>query len=128
VKPFMLSVAQHSLVDWGTPEDIGATTLSGDVRVSGRFDLGPPDGPVFGGVYAATRGAYRVVYPFHEHATLLSGELELTDEASGQTSLYGPGDSWIIAKGQAVTWTIKTDRVLKSYIAATADLEPGARP
>ena len=123
----MLSAAEQPLVDWGTPDDIGATTLRGDVRVSGRFDLGTPDDPVFGGVYAAARGAYRLVYPFHEHATLLSGELELTDEAIGESHLYRPGDSWIIAKGQAVIWTIKSERILKSYIAATADIEPGLR-
>lgn len=74
MKPFLLSIAQHSLLDWGIPEDIGATTLGGNVRVCGRFDLGTPDSPVFGDVYAATRGAYRVVYPFHEHATLFTAQ------------------------------------------------------
>ena len=38
--PFFLSADEPGLDDWGTPEDIGATTLDGSVRVSGRFDLG----------------------------------------------------------------------------------------
>ena len=123
--PFILTADEPQLDDWGTPEDIGATTLDGDVRVSGRFDLGGPAATVFGGLYAATRGKYRVVYPFHEHATILSGRVELTDEACGITVAYGPGDSWSIAKGTPVVWSIVSDRVLKSYIAATADIEQG---
>jgi uncharacterized cupin superfamily protein len=122
VRTFVLSVEQTGLDDWGRPEDIGATTLEGEVKISGRFDLGGPSSAVFGGVYAATRGKYHVIYPFHEHATLLFGNLELTDEASGATVSYGPGDSWIIAKGTRVIWSIVSERICKSYIATTADI------
>ena len=126
--PIRLADAQDDLNglddldSWGTPEDIGATTVAGPIAVSGKFLIGGPDKPVFGGLYAATKGAYRVVYPFHEHATLIDGELAITDEASGETTVYGPGDSWIIAKGTAVTWDIRSARIRKSYVAATADL------
>jgi len=74
------------------------------------------------GSYAATKGKYRVVYPFHEHATLLDGELALTDESTGQTTVYGPGDSWIIAKGTSMIWDIRSAVIRKSYLAATVDL------
>lgn len=120
--PFTAADAQAGLADWGRPEDIGGTTVEGEVRVSGRFDLGSPDCAVFGGLYAATRGKYRVVYSFHEHATFMSGHLQLTDEATGTTVSYGPGDSWIIAKGTPLLWSIVSDRVCKSYVAATADI------
>ncbi|MCW0002376.1 cupin domain-containing protein [Pararhizobium sp. YC-54] len=126
MKPYTLSSDPPVLENWGTPEDIGATTLEGDVQVSGRFDLGTPETAVFGGVYAATRGKYRVVYPFHEHATLLAGRLELTDETNGTSVVYGPGDSWVITKGTPIVWSILSDRICKSYIAATADLEESA--
>lgn len=122
MRSFIATDEQAGFVEWGRPEDIGATTLDGEVRVSGRFDLGSPKTSVFGGIYAATRGKYRLVYPFHEHATLLSGRLELTDETTGKTGCYGPGDSWIIAKGTPVTWSIVSDRICKSYVAATADI------
>jgi uncharacterized cupin superfamily protein len=119
-----ITQAQHTeLADWGAPEDIGAETVSGPIQCSGSIDLGSPEGPVFGGLYAATRGVYRVVYPFHEHATVLQGEVELTDERTGVSNLYRQGDSWLIKKGTPVRWTIKSDRVLKSYLATTADLE-----
>ncbi|OHV87637.1 cupin domain-containing protein [Mesorhizobium sp. ORS 3428] len=120
MRAFILSAQQTGLDDWGIPEDVGAVTLEGEVRIAGRFDLGEPAGAVFGGVYAATRGKYRVVYPFHEHATLLSGNVELTDEATGLTVSYGPGDSWIIAKGTSVIWSIVSERICKSYLATTA--------
>ncbi|NTA13909.1 cupin domain-containing protein [Agrobacterium tumefaciens] len=112
--------AQHTeLADWGIPQDIGAETVSGPIQCFGRIDLGSPEGHVFGGLYAATRGVYRVVYPFHEHATVLQGEVERT----GVSNLYSQGDSWLIKKGTPVRWTIKSDRVLKSYLATTAELE-----
>ncbi|MCT8998811.1 cupin domain-containing protein [Chelativorans intermedius] len=120
--PFTLTMDRPALEDWGSPEDIGATTLEGPIKVAGKLLFGALDAPVFGGLYSATKGKYRVVYPFHEHATLLDGELAITDEASGRTELYGPGDSWIIAKGTAVVWDIRSAKIAKSYLATTADI------
>jgi uncharacterized cupin superfamily protein len=117
--PFKLDMTATPLDDWGTPEDIGAQTLDGAVKVAGKIVFGSLDAPVSGGLYAATRGRYRVVYPFDEHATLIDGELAITDEASGETVVYGPGDAWIIAAGTAVVWDIRSDAIRKSYLAVT---------
>ena len=111
-----------ALDDWGTPEDIGATTVEGAVAVSGKLLFGSLESAVSGGLYAASHGKYRVTYAFHEHATLLDGQLALTDETDGKTVIYGPGDSWIIAKGTTVLWDIRSDRIRKSYLAAVTDL------
>ena len=78
------------------------------MQVSGKLLFGTFETPVSGGLYAATKGKYRVVYAFHEHATLLDGQLALTDETTGKTVIYGPGDSWIIAKGTPVIWDIRS--------------------
>lgn len=120
--PFKLDMARTGLDDWGTPEDIGATTVAGTVAVSGKILFGSLESPVSGGLYAASHGKYRVIYPFHEHATLLDGELALTDETNGNTVVYGPGDSWIIAKGTTVLWDIRSAHIRKSYIAVVTDL------
>lgn len=77
---------------------------------------------VFGGLYAATRGKYRTVYGFHEHPTLLAGQIELTEENSGKSVVYGPGDSWIIAKVTPVIWSTLSDRMCKSYLASTSEI------
>ncbi|WP_297372027.1 cupin domain-containing protein [Acidocella sp.] len=116
--PFKLDMTRQPLDEWGTPEDIGAATVEGAVKVSGKLLFGTLQTPVSGGLYAATQGKYRVTYPFHEHATLLDGELAITDEATGQTVVYGPGDSWIIAKGTTVLWDIRSPHIRKSYLAA----------
>lgn len=120
--PFKLGTAPETLDPWGTPEDIGAQTLEGPMQVSGKIVFGSLDTPVSGGFYAATKGRYSVVYPFHEHATLLEGQLAITDQSTGQTVTYGPGDSWIIAKGTPVIWNILSARILKSYICTTTSL------
>ncbi len=119
---FTLDMSREPLDAWGAPEDIGASTLEGPIEVSGKLLFGSFESPVSGGLYAATKGKYRVIYPFHEHATLLDGELALTDESTGQTTVYGPGDSWIIAKGTSMLWDIRSAAIRKSYLAATVDL------
>ncbi len=120
--PFTLAAARAPLDDWGRPEDIGAVTVQGPIALSGKILIGGLDQPLFGGLYAATRGIYRVVYGFHEHATLLEGELKITEVGSGQDVVYGPGDSWIIKKHTAVIWEIRSESILKSYIASTGEL------
>jgi len=119
--PFKLTMDRVELDAWGSPEDIGATTLEGPIEVAGKLLFGSLETPVSGGLYSATKGKYRVVYPFHEHATLLDGELALTDENSGETLVYGPGDSWLIAKGTPMIWDIRSVHIRKSYIAVTTD-------
>ena len=117
--PFKLDMDRVALDEWGTPEDIGAHTVDGAPRVSGKILFGTLSSTVSGGLYAATHGRYRVTYPFDEHATLLDGQLALTDEGTGQTVIYGPGDSWIIATGTTVIWDIRSDKIRKSYLAVT---------
>jgi uncharacterized cupin superfamily protein len=116
---FRLDMARVPLDAWGRPEDIGAHTLEGPIAVSGKILFGSLDAPVSGGLYAATRGRYRVVYPFDEHATLLDGQLRLTDVGTGTTVAYGPGDSWIIASGTEVIWDIRSEHIRKSYLAVS---------
>lgn len=108
-----------ALDPWGTPEDIGAETLDGPIAVAGKIVFGALGDAVSGGYYSATKGRYRVVYPFHEHATLIEGELAITDERTGESTVYGPGDSWIIAQGTPLVWEIRSDMVSKSYLSVT---------
>jgi len=106
----------------GQVENIGSETIEGDVKCAGRFDIGSLETDIFGGLYSVTRGKYRVTYSFSEHATLLSGEVALTNQVTGKTVVYGPGDSWIIAKGTPVLWDIRSNKALKSYLAVTGDI------
>lgn len=120
--PLLLNTPVPELKPWGTPESLRGVTLSGDVRISGQPILGDGRSELSAGWFAASRGRYRLVYPFHEHATLVEGRLALTSEATGQTVLYGPGDSWVIAKGEPITWDILSDRAVKHYLVSFHDL------
>ena len=119
---FKLGMPREALDSWGAPEDIGATTVEGPIACAGKLLFGTFESAVSGGLYSATKGKYRVTYPFHEHATLLDGELAITDETTGVTTVYGPGDSWIIAMGTTVLWDIRSAMIAKSYLATTASL------
>ena len=124
--PLLLSGAVPELKAWGTPESLRGTTLEGQVRIFGLPILGDGRSVLSAGWFAATRGRYRLVYPFHEHATLVEGRLALTSEATGETVLYGPGDSWVIAKGEPVIWDIRSSRAVKHYLVSFHDLAEAA--
>lgn len=120
--PLLLRDCVPDLKPWGTPENLRGSTLEGDVRIFGLPILGNGRSVVSAGWFAATEGRYRLVYPFHEHATLVEGELALTSEASGRTVVYRPGDSWVIAKGEPVIWSIRSPRAVKHYLLSFHDL------
>ena len=120
--PLMLRDRLPDLNAWGAPEKLGGETLEGDVRISGRTLFGEGRGALSGGWFAATRGRYRLVYPFHEHGTLVEGELALTNEADGRTVVYRPGDSWLIAKGAPIVWDVRSERAVKHYLVSFQDL------
>ena len=44
-----------------------------------------------------------------------------TDE-SGTRLEFGPGDSWLVKKGETVRWDVLTDYVMQSFACVPADL------
>jgi uncharacterized protein len=66
------------------------------------------------GLFMATRGKVELTFPNTEHATILEGEVTLTDE-SGQTETFRPGDSYFITQGAVIIWEVKGERVIKSF-------------
>jgi hypothetical protein len=99
-------------VSLGDPEALGGKVLEGKVALFGRIDFNA--GGMTAGLFMATKGKVQVTFPFSEHATILEGEVLLTDE-SGQTHLYRPGDTYFIRQGQVVTWDVKSERLIKSF-------------
>jgi uncharacterized protein len=100
----------------GTPEQLGGRVLEGDVRVSMRVDF-QQDG-LTAGIFEVTRGKVEIVFPFTEHATVLEGQVTLTD-ASGQSHTYKPGDSYFIRQGERIVWDVPTPRLRKSFFNLT---------
>jgi len=110
------------LTAWGSPETMGGTTLVGDVQISGLTLLGNGRSRQSAGWYGATKGRFRLVYPFQEYATLAEGSVSLTNEATGETIRFEPGDSWIIPKGTPMIWDVHSDRAVKHFMVSFDDL------
>lgn len=95
-----------------TVEDMGAKILEGTPEASIRIDF--IAGDMTAGLFMATRGKVEFTSRATEHATILEGEVTLTDE-SGQTHDYGPGDSYFFTQGQVIVWEVKSERMIKSF-------------
>ncbi|WP_375768975.1 cupin domain-containing protein [Archangium gephyra] len=105
-------VSEAGFVALGAPEGLGGRVLEGNPQIFARIDYAK--GPVAAGLFKATTGKIRIVFPFTEHATILEGEVTLTDEA-GNTHSYKAGDSYFIRQGQVIVWEVKGKQVIKSF-------------
>ena len=110
------AVDASTLVPLGSPESLGGEVLEGSPVLSGRVDYN--ERGMMAGLFKATTGRIRIVFPFTEHATILEGQVILTDE-SGQTRTFKPGDSYFIRQGQVILWDVKGPAVLKSFFNFT---------
>ena len=105
-------VRESDLVDLGPPTNLGGTVLEGDPRISARTDYA--QGGLLAGVFQATRGKARIEFPFTEHATILSGKVELTDQWGNHARLDA-GDSYLIRQGSIVLWEVRGEAVQKTF-------------
>jgi uncharacterized cupin superfamily protein len=112
--------AKPELEVWGPPERLSAVTLEGAPVMHGTFLYGSGEAALTSGIYEVTKGKFKVIYPFHEHATVLEGEVVLSDE-EGNSVRYGPGDSWFCHQGEVITWDVQTDRLRKTFFVVTID-------
>ena len=110
------------LTEYGSADEIGFKTIGETSRCSGRMVLGNTKAPLFAGVFKATRGSFEVAHAFHEHICLHEGELALTD-AAGETRLLGPGDACFIEKGEILTWEIRSDYMIESFMGCHLDVD-----
>jgi uncharacterized protein len=110
--PLSAPIADEDLIDLGDPAGLGGDVVSGTPRISARVDF--QDGAMTAGIFQATTGTVRIHFPFTEHATILEGEVTITDE-DGVVHTYRPGDSYLIRQGQVVLWEVAGPRVRKSF-------------
>ena len=112
-----LGQAVGDLDPWGVVTNLGAEAIEGELLIAGRMIYGAPDAPLSCGYFACTKGVFRMVYPFNEHAVVVEGQLTLTNEATGEVNQYGPGDGWFVEKGTPVLWRVESERFVKNYFA-----------
>lgn len=101
----------------GTVEVLDATIVDGQGNAYMQPTLNTPEDGNHAAYFGVDRSTFRMVYPFTEQACVVAGEVILTDEDSGQTMHYKPGDSWLIEKGTTVLWDIQTPEFVKHYLA-----------
>ena len=76
-------------------------------------------GNFLAGVWRCTPGTMKLTdYPFNEMATIIEGQIVVTDEDSGRVQKFGPGDGLAIRKGFRGTWHMPQP-VLKRFAAET---------
>lgn len=118
LSPLLQNMTLADLVPIGTVADLGSTIVTGEVRAYVKGTFGGPTDAVSAGYFGATQGKFRMVYPFNEQATVVLGEVSLTDESTGQTTHYKAGDSWFVTKGAPILWNITSEAFIKHYLAA----------
>ena len=102
---------------WGTVADLGSEILEGEVNAFGKMTHGAPTDAVSSAYFGTTRGVFRMTYPFNEQAVVVTGEVQLTDESTGQVSRYKAGDAWFVTKGTPVLWEVLSESFVKHYLA-----------
>jgi uncharacterized protein len=113
-----LGMSVSELDSWGSVSDLGSQILGdGDVRAYGKLTHGAPTDPISAGYFGASKGKFRLVYPFNEQATVVNGEVNITDEATGETRTFKAGDTWFVTKGTSTVWEVVGDQVVKHYLA-----------
>ncbi|WP_095991793.1 cupin domain-containing protein [Cystobacter fuscus] len=115
------TIDQSTLAPLGAPESLGGRVLEGSPSLSARVDYSARG--MTAGIFKATTGRIEITFPFTEHATILAGEVTMTDE-SGQSRTFKKGDSYFIRQGQVVLWDVRTPYVLKSFFNITEPLQP----
>ncbi|BAZ29771.1 hypothetical protein NIES4074_22180 [Cylindrospermum sp. NIES-4074] len=110
------SVLDDELIDLGDPENLGGKVLAGAPKISARIDF--HENGMTAGIFEATTGKVEIHMPFTEHATIIEGEVIITDE-SGNSHTYKPGDSYFIKQGQVLIWDVQGQRVRKSFFNIT---------
>lgn len=101
----------------GSVSVLGAEVIGEEVNAYAKGTFGAPTDPVSAGYFGVTKGKFKMVYPFNEQATVVTGSVTLTDETTGNRVTYNEGDSWFATKGTAVTWEIHSDAFVKHFFA-----------
>ncbi|HLL52862.1 MAG TPA: cupin domain-containing protein [Myxococcaceae bacterium] len=96
----------------GAPENLGGVTVEGNVEIFAKIDYAQNGAAA--GLFMATPGTVQITFPFTEHATILEGEVTLTD-STGKRVTYRPGDTYFIRQGEVVLWEVKGRNLVKSF-------------
>ena len=105
------------LASIGSLTALGGEILEGgDVQAYAHSTYGTFTDAVNAGYFGTGKGKYRLVYPFSEQATIMHGEVRITDESTGETRHFRAGDSWFVTKGTSTVCEVLTDSYTKHFL------------
>jgi uncharacterized protein len=107
------SIADAEFASLGDPEGLGGKLIQGLPKLSARIDY--QKDVMAGGIFEATTGIVEVHMPFTQHATVIEGEVTITDEL-GTSHTYKLGDTYLIKQGQVIIWEVSVQRVRLSFL------------
>ncbi|EKH6498773.1 cupin domain-containing protein [Providencia sp. PROV170] len=117
ISPLLLNKPLPELLNVGSVTNLGSVVVEGDPQASVAMIHGEPTDNLTCGIFACTKGKFKMVYPFDEMATVHEGSVKLTDVKTGVTVEYHKGDTWFAAKETEVLWEIDAPRFVKHYLA-----------
>ena len=91
----------------------GALETDGDLKT--EISVDHHDETSMGGLFRQVKGRAEIAWPATEHAFVIEGEVSIHYHAEDKTEHYGPGDGWIIRKGERVSWSVTSDTFVKSF-------------
>jgi uncharacterized cupin superfamily protein len=106
-------VSDEDFVPLGSPEQAGGQMLEGNLQLHGRIDYAV--GNVTCGIFQCKGiGKAKVTIPVTEHATILYGDVVMTDE-TGKRHHFREGDSYLMKQGTTVIWEQSAPILQKSF-------------
>lgn len=113
------ALPQDGFVSLGPPEAFSGKILAGDIQIFARFDY--IAGNMTCGVFQSKGiGRAKVILPFTEHATILYGEVTMTDD-TGRRHVYREGDSYLMKQGTGIIWEQTVPLLQKSFFNIRED-------
>jgi len=104
--PQIVSFHDQVAAEQSAPE--AARLIAGAPKLTVWNHYADASGQFFAGVWAATRGAWRVRYSEHEFCHLLEGRIAVVSD-EGVRCEFGAGDSFVIPAGFSGVWEVLED-------------------
>jgi len=117
--PLTPGTTLEQLDNWGSVAQLGFEIIAGgEITAFGKMTYGAPLDAISAAYFGTTKGKFRMTYPFSEQATIMSGEVLLTDESTGITTRFCAGESWFVQKGTPILWeVVSSNGFVKHYLA-----------
>lgn len=86
-------------------KSLGAVTVHGDPRASGKTVFETKDSQITGGIWKCSPGTFDLTFTWDEMALLLEGEL-IIEESSDRKVQILPGDFFFVPRGAKTRWVV----------------------